>query len=190
MGLWCEGVAGKFDVVIKEIYATNADISARRLQIPVRRTTLQSNCAGLPQKNLKFGSHTIAFLGALELTLPTTQKSRLIPCTGISSITAADVGLPNITSQTETLTEAICCDSQYAGYAEPNGFMNTPQVSLFPKLVAERLVTGEQESTFYDSVCGIPLFRAPRNRTFAEFRRESEKHGWPSFRKEEIISGL
>jgi hypothetical protein len=33
-----------------------------------------------------------------------------------------------------------------------------------------------------DSVCGIPLFVAPRGRTFAAWEAESLSHGWPSFR--------
>jgi hypothetical protein len=32
-------------------------------------------------------------------------------------------------------------------------------------------------------VCGLPLFKAPINRTFAEWRAETEEHGWPSFRR-------
>lgn len=36
--------------------------------------------------------------------------------------------------------------------------------------------------TFYDSVTGKPLFVAPLNRSPEEFIRESEVHGWPSFR--------
>lgn len=41
---------------------------------------------------------------------------------------------------------------------------------------------------FYDSVCGLPLFIAPRGRSFEEFKEESLKHGWPSFRPEELVS--
>ena len=36
--------------------------------------------------------------------------------------------------------------------------------------------------TFYDSVTGKPLFVAPINRSAEDFLRESEVHGWPSFR--------
>jgi hypothetical protein len=36
--------------------------------------------------------------------------------------------------------------------------------------------------TFYDSVTGKPLFKAPGGRTFAEWKSESMIHGWPSFR--------
>ena len=40
--------------------------------------------------------------------------------------------------------------------------------------------------TFYDSVTGKPLFVAPIGRSADEFLRESEIHGWPSFRDEEV----
>ena len=63
------------------------------------------------------------------------------------------------------------------------------------------------ETTFYDSVSGKPLFIAPRGRTFDAFkwvepfvcplllpwlvctrrsRKESDSHGWPSFRDDEV----
>mmetsp|Transcript_76794 Transcript_76794/g.221896 ORF Transcript_76794/g.221896 Transcript_76794/m.221896 type:complete len:230 (+) Transcript_76794:83-772(+) len=41
--------------------------------------------------------------------------------------------------------------------------------------------------TFYDSVTGKPLFVAPIGRSADEFLRESEIHGWPSFRDEEVV---
>lgn len=44
-------------------------------------------------------------------------------------------------------------------------------------------------TTFYDSVCGIPLFRAPMNRTFAAFLADTTEHGWPSFRPAELVAG-
>ena len=43
-------------------------------------------------------------------------------------------------------------------------------------------------TTFYDSVCGLPLFRAPVGRTMSAFEEESDRHGWPSFRPAELIS--
>jgi peptide methionine sulfoxide reductase MsrB len=42
------------------------------------------------------------------------------------------------------------------------------------------------EIDFYDSVSGAKLFTAPRGRTFEEFVKESDAHGWPSFRDEEV----
>lgn len=41
-------------------------------------------------------------------------------------------------------------------------------------------------NSFYDSVCGIELFKAPIGRTFAEWEAESKEHGWPSFRTQEM----
>ena len=41
--------------------------------------------------------------------------------------------------------------------------------------------------TYYDSVTGLPLFKAPQGRTMSEFIKESRKHGWPSFRDQEVI---
>lgn len=45
----------------------------------------------------------------------------------------------------------------------------------------------DEITTFYDSVTGKPLFRAPVGRTFDEFKAESLVHGWPSFRDSEVI---
>jgi peptide methionine sulfoxide reductase MsrB len=42
------------------------------------------------------------------------------------------------------------------------------------------------EITFYDSNTGKPLFYAPRGRSMDAFLRESQAHGWPSFRDEEV----
>ena len=42
------------------------------------------------------------------------------------------------------------------------------------------------DTTFYDSVTGVPLFRAPVGRTFEQWKGESLVHGWPSFRDNEV----
>lgn len=76
--------------------------------------------------------------------------------------------------------ERICCNNHRA--AEYRGYLEASEVDLFGKL--DPLV----ETIFYDSVCGLPLFIAPRGRSFDEFKRESLKHGWPSFRPEELVS--
>ena len=39
---------------------------------------------------------------------------------------------------------------------------------------------------FFDSVTGRQLFHAPVSRTLEEFIDESKKHGWPSFRDQEV----
>jgi len=98
----------------------------------------------------------------------------------VDSYTAKDVGLPNSTSD-ELLSDAICCDIQYRQYAEPNGFYKFPDIALFRK------VDSSGVTTFYDVVCGVPLFIAPIGRSFEEWEKETRDHGWPSFRTEEAI---
>merc|ERR1712185_651871 len=49
----------------------------------------------------------------------------------------------------------------------------------------------EQDSgvtIFYDSVCGVPVFRTPVNRTLADFEADTNEHGWPSFRTAEVFT--
>ena len=44
-------------------------------------------------------------------------------------------------------------------------------------------------TTFYDSVCGAALFRAPQNRSLEAWQNETTEHGWPSFRIAELVPG-
>lgn len=76
--------------------------------------------------------------------------------------------------------DRICCHNHR--WAEYRGYLAAPEVDLFGRL------DPNVETVFYDSVCGLPLFIAPRGRSFDEFKEESLHHGWPSFRPEEIIS--
>jgi len=78
------------------------------------------------------------------------------------------------------LADRICCNNHV--YAEPSGYAQSAAVDFYSKL------DPNVETVFFDSVCGLPLFVAPRGRTFEEFVDESIKHGWPSFRPEEIVS--
>ena len=70
--------------------------------------------------------------------------------------------------------QEICC-SNY-GYAEPAGFWDTTT-----------FIQEEKNKTvnFYDSVTGKHIFTMPIGRTWAEFKAESEGHGWPSLRDAE-----
>ncbi|GAX25453.1 hypothetical protein FisN_1Hh409 [Fistulifera solaris] len=83
------------------------------------------------------------------------------------------------------------CDSQVADqicnfnrhYAEYSGYW---QATSF----LEEVDTAVKEGTpivFYDSNTGKPLFRAPVNRSWEEFLKESRSHGWPSFRDDEVV---
>jgi len=83
----------------------------------------------------------------------------------------------------ETMAEAVCCDSRMKSLAETQFLFEAPDIALFSKLDTTSGVT-----TFYDSVCGLPVFRAPVNRTQAEFEADTQEHGWPSFRPAEIVS--
>lgn len=76
--------------------------------------------------------------------------------------------------------EKICCNNHK--WAEYKGYLDAPEVNLFGRL------NPNGETVFYDSVCGLPLFIAPRGRTFEEFKADSLYHGWPSFNPEEMIS--
>ena len=89
---------------------------------------------------------------------------------GISS--AADKAMAN----------RICCRNHR--WAEPAGYFHAKK--LFTDVPA--LLNPDGDNVFYDSVCGKPLFVAPRGRSFAAWRQETEEHGWPSFRKEELIA--
>jgi len=95
---------------------------------------------------------------------------------------AADY-LPDGATPKESLATAVCCDSYFKPFAEPAFFFQRPDVNLFNVIKKE----GAKTTIFYDSVCGLPLFQAPVNRTFEEFQAESIKYHWPSFRKDEII---
>lgn len=89
--------------------------------------------------------------------------------------------VPVVVNENETLADAVCCDTRTKPFAEPQFLFEAPDIALFSKLD-----TGV--TTFYDSVCGLPLFRAPVNRTLAEFKADTQEHGWPSFRPAEVVT--
>lgn len=65
-------------------------------------------------------------------------------------------------------------------YAEHGGYWQTTD---FIKTMSEE----EQPIKFYDSVTGAHLFTAPVGRSMEDFLKESQSHGWPSFRDQECI---
>ena len=99
----------------------------------------------------------------------------------ISALGPDALTAPVAVDKDESLATAICCDKRVLDYAEPRFLFQSPYVSLYAHM--------EQDgpTTFYDSVCGLPLFRAPLNRTLADFQADTNEHGWPSFRPPEII---
>eukprot|EP00755_Sulcionema_specki_P024840 Sspe_Gene.82002::Locus_53456_Transcript_1_1_Confidence_1.000_Length_1006::g.82002::m.82002/K07305/msrB; peptide-methionine (R)-S-oxide reductase len=78
--------------------------------------------------------------------------------------------------------EWVCCGNRH--YAEPVGLHMHSRINLFHQI--EHL---PRPVVFYDATCGIPLFAAPVNRTFEEWKMESIAHGWPSFRNDEVLWG-
>eukprot|EP01045_Picozoa_sp_COSAG04_P005409 COSAG04_NODE_251_length_18828_cov_18.990923_7_plen_212_part_00 len=73
-----------------------------------------------------------------------------------------------------SMAQHICCANRHG--AEPRGYQEHSHVALFEKLRSS--TDGEGVTTFFDSVCGKPLFRAPVGRTFEEWEEESLEHGW------------
>jgi len=95
----------------------------------------------------------------------------------ISSRTSPDV--PVAVDPRESLATAVCCDKRTKVYAEPQFLYQAPDIMFFEQI--------KGVTTFYDSVCGAPLFRAPVNRTLEDFKADTDEHGWPSFRVEEVV---
>ena len=73
-----------------------------------------------------------------------------------------------------SMAQHICCANRHG--AEPRGYQEHSHVALFEKLRSS--TDGAGVTTFFDSVCGKPLFRAPVGRTFEEWEEESLEHGW------------
>ena len=78
------------------------------------------------------------------------------------------------------MADHICCFNRH--FAEPSGYFEDSSKN---KYIAT--VDRDKETTYYDSVTGKPLYTAPKGRTFDEFLEESRRHGWPSFRDEEVV---
>jgi len=76
------------------------------------------------------------------------------------------------------LADKICCYNRH--FAEfSNSFLKTS--------FEDDVLAAKAPITFYDSVTGKPLFVAPIGRSAESFLEESEAHGWPSFRDQEVV---
>lgn len=75
------------------------------------------------------------------------------------------------------LADRICNFNRH--YAEHAGYF------LETNWLKEVDRSGEA-TVYYDANSGKPLFQAPVGRSFEAFLQESEAHGWPSFRDEEV----
>jgi peptide methionine sulfoxide reductase MsrB len=159
MEIWAEGTEGIFNLQVKHIRASDAPAATH------------SGLKTAPK--LTVGKWVNSCTGAVMKNLMYNMSGRPIPD-----------GLP-VQDPKETLADGICCDGQYRGYAETSGTFALPTVNLFKNMKQD----DKGETTFYDPVCGIPLFIVPRGRTLADFQKETIEHGWPSFRDEEVVKG-
>lgn len=80
------------------------------------------------------------------------------------------------------LVQQNCCTS--APNLENSGYF---QGTSFEGDIRQFVASSGGPVTFYDSVTGKPLFKAPVNRSVDDFIAESEVHGWPSFRDDEVV---
>ncbi len=160
--LWGEGRGGVVNLEVERIFASGcaeAKIQPRRLQ---NFPTLGENlCTGDIQENLAFNLSVVGVDAVYDLPYPVAPGA--------------------------TLAEAICCDQAFEPFAEPRELYARGDVNLFAEMKKIMAETGLPYVTFYDSVCGLPLYRAPVGRTFEEFEEDTIEHFWPSFRKEEIF---
>eukprot|EP00548_Thalassiothrix_antarctica_P015751 CAMPEP_0194167238 /NCGR_PEP_ID=MMETSP0154-20130528/2581_1 /TAXON_ID=1049557 /ORGANISM="Thalassiothrix antarctica, Strain L6-D1" /LENGTH=185 /DNA_ID=CAMNT_0038878093 /DNA_START=39 /DNA_END=596 /DNA_ORIENTATION=+ len=78
-----------------------------------------------------------------------------------------------------TLADRICNFNRH--YAENSGYFEENDISFLSEVKKM-----ENPEKFYDSNTGKLLFTAPSGRTWKEFLEESHRHGWPSFRDDEV----
>jgi len=150
--VWAEGVLGKVHLEVKALSARSG--ARQPVSDVVESATVPqkyNSCKGTVQDNLRYN---------------------------ISSRTEPTVPVP--VDPSETLAQAVCCDTRTKVFAEPQFLYQAPDIALFSKISGV--------TTFFDSVCGVPLFKAPMNRSMADFKADTDEHGWPSFRKEEVFS--
>ena len=76
--------------------------------------------------------------------------------------------------------DRICCFNRH--YAEYSGYAFKE-----PRTWVQEIQDVSGPVTYYDSVTGKPLFKAPVGRSVQDFIDESKKHGWPSFRDDEVV---
>ena len=77
----------------------------------------------------------------------------------------------------------ICCFNRH--YAEHSGYAFSPKVTWLEQISGppDAFIA---KTNYYDSVTGKRLFMAPVERSLADFVLESQAHGWPSFRDNEV----
>jgi hypothetical protein len=82
------------------------------------------------------------------------------------------------TNADRSMAKRICCHNHE--WAEPSGYFLKSRITLVSTVEAQG---STDHVVFYDSTCGLPLFRIKR--TTPVWLKESTHHGWPSFRPNE-----
>eukprot|EP00494_Astrolonche_serrata_P032163 UN32432 len=124
LGIWMEGAQGKFDFDVKWIGMGD----------------------GKEPKNLR------KELGLMEKKIVTVVQEERTCSQPVQSKLRWNLESLTWTGD-ELMAEAICCDKQWAGYAEPQFLFQ--QVKMFDSLNESGV------NVFYDPTCGLPLFKAP-----------------------------
>jgi len=155
--IWAEGAVGDIYLEI-ESFSVSMETQAA-VAGTVSQAEKRPQPSSLPKE---FDTCTNAIQSNLRYNISTFQQSQYFP--------------------NETLAVSVCCDKRMQALAEPQFLFQAPNIQLFAVLNKTSGV-----HTFYDSACGVPVFRAPINRTMAEFEEDTNEHGWPSFRDGEVI---
>ena len=145
--------------------------------------------AGIPNKMEKENKNSTKKTPGEEQTthgIPATVK---YPILGDESImckkahgTSATPVMDNLRFGVDSkAADEICSFNRH--YAEYAGYAWHTSLTW----VAELTKNKNSEMTYYDSVTSKPLFIAPYGRTTKDFLQESERHGWPSFRDNEVV---
>jgi len=159
LSLWAEGAKGDAHLEIQSVSAgINSKFNIESVQV------IQQGLSNISDD--------------FNICMGNVQKDLLY---GMDRRTSSDY-LPVQVDEDETLAEAVCCDSRMIPFAEPQYTYSAPDIRLFRRMDHNGI------TTFYDSVCGLPLFRAPVGRSFEEFEADTTEHGWPSFREEEVVT--
>ena len=190
--LWAEGALGKVHLEVRSVAVASAQVGGECSFM--YRYIPRESCSqfdSLPLTSLTISEHSPPVGATPDATAPGRPSAAYDTCKtavqaplkyGISGRGDAQ-GVPVAVDANETLAEAVCCDSRVLMYAEPQFLFAAPDIMLFSKMDAKGV------TTFYDSACGVPVFKAPVGRTLAEFEADTKEHGWPSFRTGEVVLG-
>jgi len=161
MAFWAEGVKGAVHLEVKSIDAVGCDATVQPLAGEISAVVPIEAAPKMPPK--AYDTCTGNVQSELRYNISTRPGGMYSP--------------PN-----ESMAVSVCCDSRMKQLAETQFLFEAPDIALFSHLDASGV------TTFYDSVCGIPLFKAPMNRSLAEFKADTQEHGWPSFRPAEVVT--